>query len=92
MNRQEIIDTLVSDEGITRATATKAVDCTLRTIGDALRSGEDVTLRGFATFKVVRTAPRKGRNINTGTPITVPAHKGVKLILSKQLKDAVRQG
>ena len=92
MNRQQIIDTLVSDEGVTRATATKAVDRTFRAISSALANGEDVTLRGFATFKVVRTAPRKGRNINTGTPITVPAHNAVKLILSKQLKDAVRQG
>ena len=90
MTKNDIIEHLVLNEGISRSTAMKAVNGTFQIIGHALAKGDDVTLRGFGTFKVAQVAQKKARNISTGEPITVPAHKAVKLVVCKELKDAIR--
>ena len=90
MNKNDIIEHLVQHEGISRSTAMKAVNGTFEAMKHALTKGDDVTLRGFGTFHVTQVAQKTARNISKGTTITVPAHRSVKLILSKELKAAVK--
>jgi DNA-binding protein HU-beta len=56
----------------------------------SLEKGEDVTLTGFGTFKVVKRKARKGRNPFTGEEIKIKATKAPKFTPGKALKDAVK--
>lgn len=86
MTKQNIIDHLTYNCGLHRASAITAVNGIMDVVTQAIVKGEDVTLRGFGTFKVVTLAEKIGRNINNGTPIIIPAHRAVKLKLCNELK------
>lgn len=87
MTKQDIIDHLTHECGLHRSSAIRAVDGVINSISDALVRGECVTLRGFATIKPVDKAEKIGRNISTDTPVVIPAHRSVKFVISKELKD-----
>ncbi|HBC56557.1 MAG TPA: DNA-binding protein HU, partial [Gammaproteobacteria bacterium] len=60
---------------ISKADAAKALDAFISTISDVLKSGEQVAIAGFGTYKVSERAARKGRNPQTGAEIDIPAAK-----------------
>jgi DNA-binding protein HU-beta len=62
----------------------------ISSITKSLKKGEDVTLVGFGTFKVVKRKARKGRNPYTGEEIKIKATKAAKFIPGKALKAAVK--
>ena len=55
-----------------------------------LKKEGKLTLTGFGTFEVVKRAKRKGRNPQTGEPITIKAHKVVKFKPGKGLRDKIK--
>jgi DNA-binding protein HU-beta len=89
MNKGELIDE-VAKVVSTKKEAQVAVDCLLSSITNALKTGEDVTLTGFGTFKVVKRKARKGRNPSTGEAIKIKATKAPKFTPGKSLKEAVK--
>ena len=89
MNKSELIDAIAEKGGLSKTDAGKALDATIASITEALKSGDTVTLVGFGTFSVRDRAARSGRNPQTGETIqiaaaTIPAFKA-----GKALKDAV---
>lgn len=91
MTKQDIIDHLTNNCGLHRSSAIRAVEGVINAISDALAGGEAVTLRGFATLKPVLKAEKMGRNISTDTPVVIPAHRSVKFVPSKELKEKLNQ-
>ncbi len=73
----------------TKAEAEKALAGILEAITGALTKGDKLTLTGFGSFDVKKTAARTGRNPRTGAAIKIPARKTVKYSVGKGLKDAV---
>ena len=53
------------------------VEHTLANIQNALYNGQEVTLRGFGTFKAKQRKAKAARNISAGTTIQIPARKVV---------------
>jgi DNA-binding protein HU-beta len=47
------------------------------------------TILGFGSFKVVNRKGRKGRNPQTGKPITIPAKRVVKFTASQKIKSSL---
>lgn len=92
MTKNDLVKELAVSEKLTITTATKAVDGVIRVIKESLAKGEDVTLRGFGTLAVVKCAEKTARNLTTGAPIRVPAHKAVKFKTSKELKETLNNG
>jgi DNA-binding protein HU-beta len=74
----------------TKKEAQAALDCVITSITKALKKGEDVTLTGFGTFKVVKRKARKGRNPRTGDVLKIKASKAPKFTAGKALKAAVK--
>lgn len=74
MTRQELSASIASAHGITKKVALEIIDTTLESIGDALARREDVSLRGFGTFKPKLMAAKNGRNPATGAVIPVAAY------------------
>lgn len=90
MNRQEIINRLVNEEGVRRNDAAKAVNGLVRILFSSLQNGESVCLRGLGTLKVSDVRAKKARIISSGEDIVVPAHKTVRFILGNELKNKLK--
>lgn len=73
----EIVDRVAEGTGVPKADVSKVVDRMLGEVRASLDAGEAVTLRGFGTFRVTRTAARKGRNPATGEEIDIPAGRRI---------------
>ena len=65
MNKGDLVNE-VAKVVKTKKQAQAALDCVMSSITKALKKGEDVTLTGFGTFKVVKRKARTGRNPRTG--------------------------
>ena len=73
MNKQEMIDAMASDAGISKTEAKKALDSFVDNTTTCLKKGDRLSLIGFGSFSVSRRAARKGRNPQTGQEITIKA-------------------
>lgn len=82
---QENIDIEVSKKDLTTI-----VDGIIKTIQDAVVSGERVQLVGFGTFETTTRAAREGRNPATGQAISIPESKSPKFKPCKLFKEAVK--
>lgn len=89
MNNNNLVNE-VAEVVNTKKEAQAALDCVISSITNALKKGEDVTLTGFGTFKVVNRKARKGRNPYTGEEIKINATKAPKFSPGKALKKAVK--
>jgi DNA-binding protein HU-beta len=90
MNKQELIaevEKVLPD----RKTAAAAVDSLLARISLALQGGDTVTLSGFGTFKVAQRQARTGRNPKTGDAIAIAAHRVVRFVPGKTLRDHIAE-
>lgn len=88
MNKSELVNE-VAKVVSSKKDAKAAVDCLLSTITEAIKSGDQVRLVGFGTFKTIKTKARKGRNPQTGKTINIKAKNVPKFVPGKGLKDAV---
>lgn len=91
MNKSELIESIATKSGVTRAVATTMLDATLGTITEALVAGDAVALVGFGTFKVGERAARTGKNPSTGEALEIAAATVPKFTAGKALKDAVNK-
>ncbi len=89
MNKSELVDALAADSGLTKLDSEKAINSFVRIMEKTLKKGQDVTLVGFGSFSVKKTASRSGRNFKTGATIEIPPRKSVRFKAGKNLKDAV---
>ncbi|MCM1077792.1 MAG: integration host factor subunit beta [Bacteroides sp.] len=89
MTKADLVEKLV-ERGIARSAAMEAVEGVITVMTDTLASGETITLRGLGTFQVRTIKSKVARNIAKGTPVLVPEHRTVKLILSNKIKEALK--
>ena len=60
MNKNELIASMASEAGLTKADAGKALDAFISSITQALKAGDEVRLVGFGTFAVSKRASLGG--------------------------------
>jgi DNA-binding protein HU-beta len=89
MNKNELVESVVTATGLTKADAGRAVNAVFETITSTLQKGDDVALVGFGTFTVKLRPARTGRNPANGEPINIAAAKVPSFKAGKGLKDAV---
>ncbi len=89
MNKAQLIDAIAGESGLTKADAKKALDAFLKVTGEALQSGDRVSLVGFGSFSVTERSARMGRNPQTGKEISIPAKKVIKFKAGSELTDSV---
>jgi len=90
MNKAELIESMASEAGLSKADAKKALDAFINTTSGALQSGNRVALVGFGSFSVSQRAARKGRNPQTGKEITIAAKKVVKFKAGSDLSGHIK--
>lgn len=90
MKKQELVDKIAKDTGVTKTNAAAAVESLIEGITRSLKKGDPITFVGFGTFKTSQRKARIARNPQTGASIKVPKRRVVRFTAGKALKDAVR--
>lgn len=91
MSKQDLINAIADSAGITKRSAGDALEAFIAYITKNLKSGTNVTVTGFGTFKVSHRAARQGVNPRNPTQrISIPAMTVPTFKAGKTLKDAVR--
>ena len=87
MNKQDLINHISDTNDLTLPAATRAIDIVLDGITTLTNQKDSVlALRGFGSFSRIVTAPRKGRNPQTGQTIDIPSRSALKFKPSKALQ------
>ena len=89
MNKDQIIEKMAEDLGITKTQASNAVKSIFDGIITTLRQGDKVNISGFGTFDVSSRKARVGRNPQTGEEIQIAAAKVPKFKAGKAFKEAL---
>lgn len=91
MTKADIVDSITESTGISKTDTEAVVNGFLNTVIESLKEGENIELRGFGSFKVVKRARRVARNPKTNEEVIVPAQNVPVLKVSKEFKRAVGQ-
>ncbi len=89
MTKADIVDVIASSVGLTKVETEIVVNGFMETVIDAMKRGENIELRGFGSFKVVKSAQRVARNPKTNVEVIVPEQFVPILKVSKDFKEAV---
>lgn len=89
MNKTELIERISNELDGNKSSASRSLDAVLHAIASGLQEDGKVTLPGFGTFAVTKTAERTGRNPATGEPITIAAGKRVGFKAGAELKRSI---
>ena len=89
MKKSELVETVATAAGLTKADATRASDATFAAITDALKKGNKVPIVGFGTFAISKRAARDGRNPQTGETVKIAARNAVTFKAGTALKESV---
>lgn len=89
MNKEEMVNALSKQIGLTKKDSEMALDAVFQIISDSLAVGDKVQIVGFGTFEVKQRAPRTGRNPKANLPVHIPAKRVAYFTPSKVLKSRV---
>ena len=89
MNKTELINAIAEEAGLTKVDAKKALEATVKSLSDALASGDKISLVGFGTFSVNERSARPGINPATKQPIQIAAKKIAKFKAGSELSAAI---
>jgi nucleoid DNA-binding protein len=89
VGRQELTKRIAAQADLTQKKAGEVLEALLDGIREELQSGHEVRLVGFGSFKVKRSAARKGVNPRNRQRIEVPAKDRVRFSPGKELAEAV---
>ena len=86
MVKSELVTKLANQyPNILRKDIEKIISIIFTEISEALRRGENIEIRGFGTYKVVRRKARQGHNPKNLEIIQIPTKKAIKWKMSKTL-------
>jgi nucleoid DNA-binding protein len=89
MNKQELIEKVAKDTGMTKTSAAAAMESAIDGIVKTLKKGQSITFVGFGTFKTSIRKARLGRNPQTGASVKIPKRRVARFSAGKGLKDAL---
>jgi integration host factor subunit alpha len=91
VTKADLVDKIHANTGLTKDEAFAHLETILETIKKTLETAETVKITGFGSFVVNKKKSRKGRNPQTGDPITITARKVLTFKPSPVLKSAINQ-
>ena len=85
MTKNELIDNMALNAGISRKSANKALEALSECIILSLKKGERISLKGLGSWTVYKRAARIGRNPRTNESLNIPSKNTIKFKVSPQL-------
>ena len=90
MTKQEFVDQVSSESGLSKGDATKAVDAFLGVVQTTLQRGGEISFTGFGKFTVADRGARQGVYPQTGQRIQIAASRVPRFSAGSWLKKAVK--
>ena len=90
-NKADLIGRVAEKQGVSNNQATKNVNEVLEAIMDLTNDEGRLGLAKFGTYEVRERAERKGRNLQTGEEIQIPATKVPTFHPAKEFKNRVKK-
>jgi DNA-binding protein HU-beta len=85
MNKTELVEKVAFDMGLSRAESKAIFEHTIELMVESLAAGDDVSITGFASMKVVDRPAKRYRHNGTGKMMEVPAGKRIKVSMSDKV-------
>ncbi|WP_269713457.1 HU family DNA-binding protein [Caulobacter sp. NIBR2454] len=89
MTKAELVTAIADKASINKNQAKDALEAFIDSVTASLKSGQDVRLVGFGTFKAVSRAAGTARNPRTGETVNRPASKTARFQVGEGLKGAL---
>lgn len=92
MNKSDLVDQIAAKTDLSKRQANDAVDAFTDSVVETLeRNSEDkVTIPGFGSFRASHRSARKGRNPQTGEPMTIPPQTVPRFKAGKNFKERLK--
>ena len=74
MTKADLVLKITDKTGVEKIAVQATVESLMTTIIDAMKSGENVYLRGFGSFVIKKRAEKTGRDISKNTTLIIPEH------------------
>ena len=78
MRFEELISKVAKETNLTKKDVRQVVKGFFEALAEEFKKakpGDNLRIQGYGTFKVVKRAPKRGRNPRTGEEIEIPARK-----------------
>jgi integration host factor subunit alpha len=92
MTKADLVELIYERVGSSKKDACDAVEAIFEIIRGSLRRGEKVKISGFGSFVIHDKRARRGRNPQTGEPITICSRRVLSFKPSQVLKKSVNNG
>jgi len=89
MNKAKLVEMMAKHSKLPKTSCKAALEAFIESVLRALKSGKQVVLTGFGTFKVIKRKSRVGVNPSTGQRMQIPAKKVPKFTPGKKFKEHV---
>ncbi len=89
MKKIEFIEMISKKLAVNKKQGENVYDTVFNSMINTIREQGMFKIVGLGTFSIVKRASRKGVNLQTGKPITIPAKNVLKFKVSKKLKDEI---
>ena len=91
MTKDELVKEIARELNKTQLEVKSVIETMLEVMLDNLSKGKDIALNGSFNFAVVDVPEREMNNQITKGVVVVPAHKKIKVKVSKSWQDQVRE-
>ena len=89
MKKDELVQSIADDTGLTKADAERALTAIVDTITSNVASGQKIQIPGLGTFEARERSAREGRNPQTGETIKIAATTAPGFKAATAFKNAV---
>ncbi len=89
LTKAQIVERLFAKNIFTKTESSHIIETLFELIKQSLEEGDDVLISGFGKFCIREKNQRRGRNPQTGDPITLPPRKVVTFKCSGVLRDKI---
>ena len=90
MTKADIVNEISRKTGVDKVAVLATIEEMMSVIKKQMIQGENIYLRGFGTFEIIKRAEKIGRNITKNTAVVVPAHNIPKFKPSREFKDKLK--
>jgi len=90
MNKNELVEALEKETGMTKKDSKLALEGLINIIQTSVAKNKKITITGFGSFEQRKTKARAGINPSTGEAIKIKASKKPAFKAGKSFKDLVK--
>jgi integration host factor subunit alpha len=91
LTKAQIVENLFAKNLFTKGESAQIIETLFELIKQSLQDGDDVLISGFGKFSVKEKHQRRGRNPQSGEPITLPPRRVVTFHYSAGLKEKMNR-